>query len=387
MAKQIGRRSPCHCGSGARYKNCCEKKDRGEIPGIRVQKIDESTVSPEVQEFVRRARAQPAAVTANSVPWVLKDGRRMVAGKACLHARPREEAFSNFLVHHLKWTLGRDWFDAQIAKPAAEQDQISVLLRGLYDWQVENMQHPERRVGRGWLGPPSGLATAAMTLAYDVYCLERIGALPPRLLNRLKDPLEFQGARYEIAVAAIFRRAGCGLEWTTPGPGRRCEFIASHEDTKERAGVEAKSRRRPGILGHPGTANPDAPQRVDVEHLIDDALAQAPDELIPFVVFIDVNQPPLPAQHPLDLPWFPGLPEYLESKSKGTPADPDSFTAFVVTNYSHHWLGTAKVPDSIEYILSLAKFSKRPSLSPQLMGDLLASLQSYGRIPTPWVVE
>jgi hypothetical protein len=39
---------------------------------------------------------------------------------------------------------------------------------------------------------------------YDVYTLRRVGSLPESLITRLKSDDQFQGARYEIAVAAVF---------------------------------------------------------------------------------------------------------------------------------------------------------------------------------------
>ena len=386
MARQIKRRGPCPCGSGNRYKNCCEPKAKGHIPGMRAVRVDEASLSPEHHEFVRQLRSQPAAVVANQIPWSIWGGHRWVAVGPALQRRPIGEAFSNFLIGHLKATLGREWWDAELAHPPNARGQISVLLRGLHDWQVENEKHPENRLGRGWSAPASGHAMAALTLAYDIYSLNRSGSLPPRLLNRLRAPAEFQGARYEVAVAAILYRAGCEVSWTSDGPGRRCEFVATHGDTKELVAVEAKSRRRPGALGHPGAPDPDESKRADVQHLIENAIGQAPVENIPFFVFVDVNQIPLPAAHPLDLPWFPSIDKWLEEKAAGTPEAPCPFTAIIVTNYSHHWSGSRVPPQSVSVISQPAKHSSRPRPSEDFLRDFLRSLGAYSRIPVPWLV-
>lgn len=31
MAVKLNRNDPCHCGSGKKYKNCCQKKDQSNI--------------------------------------------------------------------------------------------------------------------------------------------------------------------------------------------------------------------------------------------------------------------------------------------------------------------------------------------------------------------
>ena len=69
---------------------------------------------------------------------------------------------------------------------------------------------------------PGNLEFQALTaLSYDVYTLRNAGALPQRLVVRLRSHAEFQGAKYEIAVAAIIRRAGFRLESPEERDGRR----------------------------------------------------------------------------------------------------------------------------------------------------------------------
>lgn len=31
MAAKLNRNDPCHCGSGKKYKNCCQKKDQSNL--------------------------------------------------------------------------------------------------------------------------------------------------------------------------------------------------------------------------------------------------------------------------------------------------------------------------------------------------------------------
>ena len=62
--------------------------------------------------------------------------------------------------------------------------------------------------------------------------------------KRLGKREQFQGARYEIAVAAIFVRAGYKIEWLTDASRRLPEFIARRDGSDVEIAVEAKSRPR-----------------------------------------------------------------------------------------------------------------------------------------------
>ena len=141
-----------------------------------------------------------------------------------------------------------------------------------------------------------------------------MGALPdqPRLGRRHADPRgraadpahrpptrsrSYQGARYEVAVAAIFARLDCSIRWLDTDPSLRTvkhvEFEATHRPTGQEFAVEAKSRRRDGVLNHPGTPDPDDPLRSDaraVRRLFMDAADKAPKDQ-PYFIFIDINAP------------------------------------------------------------------------------------------------
>ncbi len=55
---------------------------------------------------------------------------------------------------------------------------------------------------------------ALLSLDYDFYSLQHCGAeVLSKLLNRLRNEQQFQGARYEIAVAALSCRAGFEIKW------------------------------------------------------------------------------------------------------------------------------------------------------------------------------
>lgn len=117
--------------------------------------------------------------------------------------------------------------------------------------------------------------------------------LQERLIKRLKDPANFQGAFYELVVANILIRAGftLTLEDETDGESKHCEFAAVSKRTGKRYWVEAKMRSVIGILGK--TEKDGGPEGNPMSRLIphlNQALAKpAADERL---VFIDLNDEP-----------------------------------------------------------------------------------------------
>jgi hypothetical protein len=83
------------------------------------------------------------------------------------------------------------------------------------------------------------------SLAHDLYLLQKVDRLPDGLVNRLRNHDGFQGARYEIAIAAAFVKCDFEIEWIGDLRVKHPEFIARNKQTGEEVAVETKSRRRP----------------------------------------------------------------------------------------------------------------------------------------------
>jgi hypothetical protein len=199
---------------------------------------------------------------------------------------------------------------------------------------------------------------------------------PAKLVSRLGDPVEFQGAKYEIAVVAIVRRAGFKLEFLE-GSAKHCEFIARHASGL-RLGVEAKSRRRPGGLHEKGTLDELIAVRGDVQALFDDAKQQKP-PCLPFLIFIDLNAPLGSTAAPIDAPWLEDLNACLDTHEATQGDRPDPFNALVVTNFSAHYAGAARIESKGVALLIKAK---RPAVSlPESI--LLEGWAAVGRYGSP----
>jgi hypothetical protein len=225
-------------------------------------------------------------------------------------------------------------------------------------------------------------------LAYDLYWLQLVNKLPKSLEKRLRDREAFQGARYEVLVAATFARAGFEIELLDESVKsvKHCEFIATHKLTRTKVYVEAKSRRRPGVLHQPGTFT-DADIKGDLFGLYADAIKQAPAGEA-YLIFIDANLPvELPKTvHPYvaisfdRFPWVCEFEARLKTHwSSRTTATPEN--AVIVTDFAAHF---GNATDTARTGIFAPMGSPRPAVplsDIKMQDDIFYCLQSYGTIP------
>jgi len=250
------------------------------------------------------------------------------------HYREIDEPFPNFLLYLLKGVLGKQWADTQYSLSENEQH---VILRWL---NLLSAQFNEAIANDKSSNPlirlmPSGNALELMSLADDIYRLLLANALHPKMINRIKNYEEFQGARYECMIAASFIKAGFAIQWQT-GTKKQCEFIAKHRRTNEIIAVEVKSRRRRGTLNWRGDRECPNTLRTDVEHLYEKALTQCPDN-IPCGIFIDVNLPPLSRDNYSLVGWFDEIKEFLTKYPEHTGHNPAKESFLIFTRRSWHY--------------------------------------------------
>jgi len=162
----------------------------------------------------------------------------------------------DFLLELVKFAFRQKWHKTQVDTPEHERH---VVMKWMGSWYrhcstILPKDAPEEVV---FASAPTGDAQALLTLADDLYRLQLAGCLTSRLMRRLRIPTEFLGARYELQVASVFLRSGFEIEWTTHEGGKRCEFHAVHRHSRQRVAVEAKSRKRPGVMGVKGNFRED----------------------------------------------------------------------------------------------------------------------------------
>ena len=167
-----------------------------------------------------------------------------------LEIRNPTEHFQEFLIDILKRTLSIGWIQLELSKPAKQQH---VVVRWLVEYsELTKRFTPDAHQPGQFLGvPATGGATELILLARDLYYLQLVHQIPTRFIDRLRDHNQFQGARYEAAVAAALLLGGFRIEWIREKVKCHCEFYAIQQYTLERTAVEAKSRRRPGVLNEP----------------------------------------------------------------------------------------------------------------------------------------
>ena len=233
-----------------------------------------------------------------------------------------------------------------------------------------------------WSAVPSGKVKALLQFAYDNYCLQTVNKLPDFLVSKLKNVREFQGARYEVAVAAIISRAGYEITFLDDQikSKKHCEFIAKNKDSGEEIGVEAKSRRRKGVIHEEGQSDEATLMKGDVERLFKEACAQRPDNM-PYLIFLDLNVMPTPGVPMEQKPWIEDIKAMLDKYKDVSPENPDPFNAVALTNFSYYYGGNIGDAPSGEYVLIVSPHPQLPSSDPKALGEIWECLQRYSRIP------
>jgi hypothetical protein len=387
-----GRNDPCPCGKinsqtgkPMKYKKCCWLK---QVPLPSQESINEA-----VDFFMRmegkKRELQDRGIFINYVrpcPFPDKKTGKMAKawalGSRVFFPRPEKETFHEFIIDRLRCVMGREWWVEQ--GQVQEQHFIFKCFLKWNEWMKRNAVE-ENRVGDNlWVADNDGWTNTLISLAFDICSLEHTLQLPDFLLKRLRNRAEYQGAHYEIAVAAIFARLGCKIEFLDKTKIRtpHCEFIATHSETGVSIAVEAKSRQRPGVKHMEGTASREqllCGNVKNLKNLIDRAFQQKPNDKS-FIVFVDINAPLTP-EIPVDKkPWFKGVQKIMDDYPAPTPQDPEKYTAIFFTNFSPHYNGEGK-SDPNEYLAVIPQFSTYPMPNFKFGDMLIKAVQNYGFVP------
>jgi hypothetical protein len=355
-----GRNDPCGCGSGRKYKKCCLAWDEARPPRAERDAEGRLIARPDVQTV-----------------W---QDKRVRAVSNVISYRPSHETDHEFYIGVLADTLGGEkWREKQLALP---EDRRHVALEWLALW--DGLRRGDvAGIERTRLSPTrssaiaSGHLLALGTLAYDIYTLRHANALPDSLVHRIRTVSEFQGARYEAAVAAIFARSGYKLNWISENDRKLPEFIAAHPTTKTEIAVEAKSRHRPGVLGRTGEVPDVEALEIDVARLMRRAVEKETDGR-PFVICIDLNLPT--TRQRSEQEWIQELHDnVLAEFGDDVTGEPVVFSVAFFTNYAWHWEGETQPG----YGAQLGVLPDRPAvpLPPSEIKLLDEALAQYGTLP------
>lgn len=299
-----------------------------------------------------------------------------------MHYRPLDETFHEFTIRVLQWAFSEEWRQQQLGLPESERHVLLRWMDSYGAWKKAHQQEENQEAEHRWGAVPSGEVLALHQFAYDVYCLQTVNKLPDFLVNKLKNVREFQGARYEVAVAAIIARAGYEITFLDDQikSKKHCEFIAKNKDSGEEIGVEAKSRRRRGVIHEPGQSDEAALVKGDVARLFREACAQRPDNM-PYLIFLDLNVMPTAGVPMEQKPWIEDIKAMLDTYKDVSPENPDPFNAVALTNFSYYYGGNVGDAPSGEYVLIVSPHPQFPSSDPKALGEIWECLGRYSHIP------
>lgn len=300
-------------------------------------------------------------------------GQKFVAVGHRLFHSEKWKTFPDFLFDYIKNIFGSDWGNAELAEPLMERHQIMQWYQHV--WDLRRQQQPDK-VGR-YDAVPDGISAAYLLLSYDLYLLSHHSSLQKHLVKRLKQPTQFQGARYELFVASTLIRAGCEIAFEDEEDETRkhVEFIATHKTTNQRVAIEAKSKHRHGILGFQ-TPNPPVDQtKANVRGLIEDAVNKSPAD--PLIIFVELNFPPTDIGN---VTWLEDVKADVHAVTKKRNGVAP-FDLLVFSNIPHHY-GMAGSTDPVKLFYMYEPVSPRASgVRREIIDAIEIATKQYGTIP------
>lgn len=321
-------------------------------------------MAKEIKKMMRRhegkefVRVQQQGEGKPIISDVVSDHRVVAVGNT-IHYSRNWKFFPDFLSDYLKSVMGIEWGNAEIKREWDERHPLMCWYHDYCLWQKKSEQRPDAT----YTAIATGVVYCYLGIAYGLYLLSHNVELQDRLVKRLKDPRNFQGAYYEIIVASCLIRAGfaLNLEDEADATAKHCEFSATSKKTGKKYWVEAKMRSVRGMLGKtkldgsPPTSKADAQV---TKHLREALEKPALDERL---IFIDVNAPGSFREYSS----YQSLPSWVERCGKRLRArereHKEGDRAYVfVTNLPFHWHLEEEAPPAIglAYGLGIPDFAK-----------------------------
>lgn len=376
---KVGRNDPCPCGSGKKFKKCC-------IDSTPMSWPSNPPIPPEVlKKFMEHETEERARIAryGHVKPEISIDfqGYKFVAVGSRLHYSKTWKFFPEFLMHYLPTVFGKEWGQAELSKPFDKQHQV-------VQWRTKAIQYmqKQKKNEQGFYDAvPSGFQAAFLNLAYDLYIVEHNGRLDDDLLNRLKHRDQFQGARHELFAEATCLRAGFTIdhEDEKDGSKRHAEFIATHKDTGQKISVEAKSKHRDGILGRPGSPEPENEANLRFGKLINDAIDKNP--AYPLVIFLDTNLPPAIAEQifaPVSMePFIPPRPMKFLDEVRKKYGGRDPYVMILFTNHPHYYGKEDEQAPTGKTLFVMSQVPTKPLTHPNAILALYQAANLYSNIP------
>lgn len=236
-------------------------------------------ISDDIRARAFKLQAQVSAFGAVRSPLdQLISGERIVVAGPKVVAVPSVWSFHEFLLSYGQSELEHDW----IAEHANSHPLVAHLSKG-----VAGIKPKGTGDGKSIPVTMNGDLFAFLSFAYDLFTLADNAKVQRSLMDRLRHVGQYQGARYEMFVAASLLRAGFKVEFEDESDSSttHCEYTATHKGTGRAFSVEAKSRHRELATPQDGRG-----LNAGMYKLMQKALMKAADH--ERVIFADVNLPP-----------------------------------------------------------------------------------------------
>jgi hypothetical protein len=286
--------------------------------------------------------ATPPSATA------LWQGTRVVSAGGTLYNIAVEESWYGFLYGLLVEQIGPDWFDAEMKKPEGGGHFFTRWYRDICRRERDENGHFTRHDPAHEIGT----TLAFRSIAYDIFCMMQANNLSPKLMDRLRHPDQFEGARYELWVAATLARAGFSIEFADEDDrsSKHGEGIATHGQTGKKYWIEAKRKHRPAF-DYLQALIDKVMLKVDVR-LVANAMQKPADD--DRLIFIDVNRPPW-SRSDINAPWIGAFRRSLNKLELQNHFrdNPDQRAFVMVTNHPYHFVSNVR-PDPNQHFFGTA---------------------------------
>ncbi|MFZ4767150.1 MAG: hypothetical protein ACOYMN_19530 [Roseimicrobium sp.] len=253
-----------------------------------------------------------------------KIGRLLLVG-------PSEWDEHDISMSHLYATLGYDWAGDQMKLPPAKRHIALRWYERYQSWQAFWNRSSNRE--RADCPIPGGAMELA-ALATDLYYLRHADALPAKLISRIKHSDQFQGARYEVAIAGALARLGFEITWQEAS-GKHHDFDARCPSSGESFAIETKSRHVQGTLHTSGPRDSEDDRRFKGHRQYQEAARQGPSDR-PFIICIDLNAPMDDLNAPDPLAIDEKIHE-MATRLPGADSGVSPQALLVFTNFSWHY--------------------------------------------------
>lgn len=368
---KIGRNKLCPCGSGRKLKKCCLRKENNF-----------QSVFTEYMEFINALKNKTNPLREHGIlidivkPIVFQEKKVFAIGNRIYPKERKDETLHEFIIKILCETLGKPW--VQNAVKSGNKHYFAECMRQYDVWSKPNFTYENRTEDGVYGAVPNGYVTDLISFAFDVFILVHTSSFPDFYIKRLQNKAEFQGTRYEIAVASLFARLGFKINFLdfTSHTERHPEFIAERNGFKIE--VEAKSRHREGVINERGNFDP-LLVKPDLENITAKSICKLSGNNA-FISFIDVNLPAEVDKDLKDRAWIEEVVELGMKQKAPSKNEPEKYNGIIFTNFGSHYEKTDRVLQK-DYLLTMPLITKHP-LDNNFWGDLSKVLEHYGYIPT-----